>query len=1202
MAFIRYYLPLDPTSELCYYIEYGSHLDLETLKQVLGDLQETSTLSEQDVENPSGFQEAPLVYEIGPKMAFNTSWCSNALRILHKCGLTNVTRIEKSYRIIVHEGSGPQFDPMTEEHYLQPLESFGVHVEPEPVHTVKKKDIPQFNQHHDLGWDAEDIQFYTDLFSDRDPTNVELIDIAQSNSEHSRHHFFSAAHIIDGNQKPETLFQLIKKTLPSESNSKLAFCDNASAIAGYQFTEWVPTNVGTASKYTQHQRVYHPTFTAETHNFPTGVAPFPGAATGVGGRIRDTIAIGRGGKITAGTAGYCVASQQLLIQASNGASDYGNKLGEPIIQGFTRFFDQMVGCERWAWIKPIMFSGGVGLVAAPDLIKGDPVEGLAIVRVGGPAYRIGVGGSTASSQHQNQAQSNLNAVQRGDPEMENRVCNVIRDLIEEQRNPIISIHDQGAGGTANVTKEIVYPIGGVVDIRNITTGDPTLTTVEKWIAEYQEQVTILINPADFPRVQQIAARENVDAVVFGHTATDGLIRVRDESGEPVCLDLTQIFRTPQKTFYDRHPVRVTAPLTMPKVDFEQAVYAVFRLESVGSKRFLTNKVDRSVSGLIVQQQCVGPLNTPISDYAMVAHSYCGLTGTATSIGEQPIKSFINPIQCGQLAVVEMLTNLMWVKVSALNDIKCSVNWMWPAKLKGENAAIYDCMQGLSDYMIELGISADGGKDSVSMYTRQNESTIVKSPRSVVVSAYVTVPNITVSITPELKGNGVLLHLTTDHRSSLGGSAFLQAYQQEGGEIWVPTAAYLKNLFTTVQSLISDQLITAGHDISDGGLITTILEMAIAGDIGIEIHTIGKNPLKHYFSETPGVVIEVPKEYQHTVEDQLLASGIHFSELGVTRGNKQVSVIHNQNSLLYHQLGEIRGWWEQTSQEYETLQASEGCAQAEWQYLVNAVYPRWISSCSVDNIDLIGVQPRVAILRDEGSNGAREMAAAFLEAGFEAWDVTMTDLLCEPRLLDNFRGIAFVGGFTYADVFGAGTGWAAQILHHPGIAQAFARFKERKDTFSFGVCNGCQLMSQLGWVPTCKFEKNLSKRFESRISTTRVTENNGIMLRGMDQTTFGIWVAHTEGRFVGTVPKECIAMQYVDHTYTPTEEYPLNPSGSSQGVCGICSPDGRHLAMMPHPERCWLTWQMPWVPGWLNGRYTPWFKMFMNAYEWCKTEQ
>nr|QBK87559.1 MAG: CobB/CobQ-like glutamine amidotransferase domain protein [Marseillevirus LCMAC201] len=782
--------------------------------------------------------------------------------------------------------------------------------------------------------------------------------------------------------------------------------------------------------------------------------------------------------------------------------------------------------------------------------------------------------------------------------MENRVCNVIRAFIEDTRNPVISIHDQGAGGTANVTKEIIYPIGGIVDIRNITTGDPTLTTVEKWIAEYQEQITILIKPQDLHRVQQIATRENIDAVVFGYTSMDGIIRVRDDSGEPVCLDLTKIFKPPKKTYTDRHSVRICVPTKLPNVDFEQALYDVFRLESVGSKRFLTNKVDRSVTGLIVQQQCVGPLSTPISDYALVAHSYFCSTGTATSIGEQPLKAFDDPRKSGQLAVIEMLTNLMWVKISNLKDIKCSVNWMWPAKLPGENAAMYDCMQSLSTYMINLGISADGGKDSVSMYTRQNESTIIKSPRSVVVSAYVTVPNIHTRVTTELKGNSVLLHIPTDTRQSLGGSALFQAFECEGGEIYIPTAGYLKKIFMCIQRFITTKLITAGHDISDGGLITCILEMAIAGDIGLIIESINLEALSYYFSETPGVVIEVPREKIVAVERDLLKSDVSYTRLGETTTNKKVLIRHNERCLINYQIGEIRGWWEQTSREYETVQTSALHATAEWEFLTEKSYPRWTSRVH-QTAKISGKPPRVAVLRDEGSNGSREMSAAFSSAGFEVWDITMTDLLTEPRLLDQFRGLAFVGGFTYADVFGAGTGWAAQIKHHIGLSQSFTRFRERKDTFSFGVCNGCQLMSQLGWVPSCKFKKNLSKRFESRISTVSVTENNSIMLKNLDLTTFGIWVAHTEGRFVGEVPKECIAMQYVDHTNTPTEEYPLNPSGSDNGICGICSPDGRHLAMMPHPERCWLTWQMPWVPTWWEEKYTPWFGLFVNAYQWCK---
>ena len=634
----RFYSPVDENNEICYYAETSELIQQNTLQEFLGDLQPSSSLTGQ-------------VYEVGPRLSFKTSWSSNVLEIFRRCGIETITRIEKSRR-----STEPiQFDKMTEQVYPTPLETLSSTIVPEGVRSIPRDEIAEFSRRECLGWDSQDVEYYTSLF-DRDPTNVELLDLAQSNSEHSRHTFFNGRQIIDGLEKPKTLFQLIKNTLPANTNSVLAFCDNASAIRGFSVEDLTVSDPTGCDRYVSKVSTQHPTLTAETHNFPTGVAPFPGATTGVGGRIRDTIAIGRGGRMVAGTAGYCVADQQLLVDASNGASDYGNKVGEPIIQGFTRFYDAKISGRRWAWIKPIMFSGGIGMVSDENLLKGQPSPGMLIVRAGGPAYRIGMGGSTASSQELQI--DNLNAVQRGDPEMENRLCNFIRNLTDTN-NPIVSIHDQGAGGTANVTKEIVEGYGGVVDINKITCGDPTMTTFEKWIAEYQEQVTFLIRPEDLVHVQDVAKRENVDITVFGNVTKDNHIRVIDGDTTPVDLSLGKIFDLPQKTFRDRSPRISHPPLILPRVNFVDILKKVFALESVGSKRFLINKVDRSVSGLIVQEQTCGPLFTPISDYAIVAHSWNSTVGTVTSIGEQPLKAFYTPGLSGELAVVEAITNIMW---------------------------------------------------------------------------------------------------------------------------------------------------------------------------------------------------------------------------------------------------------------------------------------------------------------------------------------------------------------------------------------------------------------------------------------------------------------------------------------------------------------------------------------------------------------
>lgn len=1178
--FSKFYVQLDTSTEICYYIEHKLELDINTLTSVIGPIQSTSALE--------GLTSG--VFEIGPKLSFKTSWCSNALAILHGCGLTHITRIEKTYRMIGHE---PLIDSMTEQYYHAPLKDFNVLTTSENVYSVSN--IEQFAQDNSFGWDTQDLEYYQSLFTDRPPTNVELIDIAQSNSEHSRHHFFSGTHVINEITQSKTLFDMIRDTLLPNSNSVLAFCDNASAIQGYSVKTLQPTSGSKSSMYSVVDRVLHPTFTAETHNFPTGIAPFPGAATGVGGRVRDTIAIGRGGYIVAGTAGYCVADIDLLIKASDGASDYGNKLGEPIIGGFTREYNKIIDGNRWAWLKPIMFSGGIGLVADQNLHKLPVKPGLAIVRVGGPAYRIGVGGSTASSTSQNSQHASHNAVQRGDPEMENRMYKFVRSCIEMNPNPITSIHDQGAGGSANVTKEIVSPVGGIVDIRKITTGDTTLSTVEKWIAEYQEQVTLLTEKSQLPLLKQVARRENVDMVVFGHTTNDGFMRVQDDIGEPVCLDLGKIFQTPQKIYTDTIKPMYPMPVDLC-IDLPNALRKVFGLVSVGSKRFLTTKVDRSVTGLIVQQQCIGPLHIPLSDYSLVAHSYFNNTGTVSSIGERPITGFVAPDEMGKLAVIEMLLNMVWTVIPSIQHIKCSVNWMWPAKLPGENAAMYQCMSNMSLFMKQVGIGADGGKDSISMYTKTADG-VIKSPRNVVVSGYCPVPDFSKRVTADLKSVESTLLWIGDVCSGDCGSAFYQANTNIGNcgnvAVWAPTAAEIVTMFNTIQHLIKNNLILAGHDISDGGMITTVIEMAIAGNLGATIHLDQnlKIPID-IFSEHPGVIVQVPNTKIQLVKNLLHVQSIGYQDIGqVLVDSKFVSVYAGDTLYLSRSIWELRGWWDEPSLQCEYKQIPQELAKLEHNLLCIGDTVTYMTDCfPIDPIINIR-RHTVAILRDEGSNGEREMAAAFYAAGFNVHDLTLSDLRKKPMLLDNFRGLVFVGGFTYSDVFGAGAGWASQIKHNQDIACTFERFRTRPDTFSLGICNGCQLMSLLGWIPACRLEKNLSGRFESRWSTVRVRSKQSNLLKDLDLTTFGIWVAHGEGRFVGDIPDKNIVMQYVNYAHKPTEDYPANPNGSAKGIAGVCSDDGRHLAMMPHPERCWMSWQCPWVPEWWTGKYTPWFSIF-----------
>jgi len=839
----------DITTEYCFNVETSGTLtpgEMQTLRWLLSETFEPGNFSDKSflTRNPQprtqNSGEAPaLILEVGPRMNFTTAWSTNAVSICRACGIGKVTRMERSRRYkfvfdsdavssredlerfrssLVNDHSSLLFDRMTECPYPETLTTFETGAMPEPVFEVPlmeegKSALERINREMGLGLDEWDIGYYYDLFVNdigRNPTNVECFDLSQSNSEHSRHWFFKGRLVIDGREAPQSLIEIIQQPLRANpANSVIAFKDNSSSIRGYEIQTIVPENPGRPSRFRKARLKYDPIFTAETHNFPSGVAPFPGAETGTGGRIRDIQATGRGGLVIAGTAAYCVGNLlipgydlpwedksfnypanlasplEIEIQASNGASDYGNKFGEPVIQGYTRSFGmRLPDGERWEWIKPIMFTGGIGQMDARHIEKGTPEEGMMVVKVGGPAYRIGIGGGAASSmiQGENIAELDFNAVQRGDAEMEQKMNRVLRACIEMgDANPVVSIHDQGAGGNCNVVKEIIYPAGARIEVRKIQVGDDTLSVLEIWGAEYQEQNALLLRPEHIDIFHELCLREKVPYSVIGRITGDGYVVLYDETdgSTPVNLDLGKILgEMPRKTFHlDRVPMK-TRPLSLPEgLSVRDALERVLRLLSVGSKRFLTNKVDRSVTGLIARQQCAGPLQLTVSDVAVTAQSHFGLTGAAISIGEQPLKTLLNPAAMARLCVGEALTNIVWAKISALEDIKCSGNWMWAAKLPGEGAKLYDAAVALRDILISLGIAVDGGKDSLSMAAQVRDSSgntvTVKSPGTLVISAYATCPDITRVITPDIKRPGLsrLMYIDLGRgKNRLGGSA------------------------------------------------------------------------------------------------------------------------------------------------------------------------------------------------------------------------------------------------------------------------------------------------------------------------------------------------------------------------------------------------------------------------------------------------
>ena len=1243
---------------------------------------------------PGAGAGSPVV-EVGPRMNFSTAWSSNAVSICRSCGVSRVSRIEPSRRFLVEmePGAAPLsaaeraafaalvHDRMTECVYPEPLASFASDVVPAPVETAPvvaegRAALERLNGELGLAFDDWDLDYYTALFREdlkRDPTTVELFDIAQSNSEHSRHWFFKGDLTIDGEPCEQNLFDIVRDTLRAQpGNSVIAYKDNSSAIRGGPVRPLLPEAPGqAASPLSPQPRDYDLLLTCETHNFPCAVAPYPGAETGAGGRIRDTHATGRGSIMGVATAGYCTGNLglegvvpgedaafeypdnlapplQILVDASNGASDYGNKFGEPLVQGFCRTFGQRLPSgDRREWLKPIMFSGALGQIDHGHLEKEDPELGMLVVKIGGPAYRIGMGGGAASSlaSGSNKAELDFNAVQRGDGEMAQKLWRTVRACVEMgEANPIVSLHDQGAGGNCNVVKEIIYPKGAEIDIRAVKVGDATMSVLEIWGAEYQENDCLLIQPKDRGVLEAICERERCLMSVIGTINGSGRVVLRDshnpDAPPPEDLELEKVLGDLPNKSYDlsrgdpaRTPVAVP-----PGASAAELLDRVLRLPSVCSKRFLTTKVDRHVTGLVAQQQCVGPLQLPVADVAVMAQTHQELKGAVCAIGEQPLKGLVDPAAMARMAVGESLTNMVWAKISALHEVKASVNWMYAAKLADEGAAMYDAAVALREVMIQMGLAVDGGKDSLSMAAAAPGGENVLCPGNLVVSNYAPCPDITLTVTPDLElseaGRILFLDLAAGKRR-LGGSALAQALGQLGDVVPdMEDPAMFKAAFELVQQLLTERVIRAGHDVSDGGLVTAVLEMAFAGNCGLRVDV--PNPsgdaLGALFAEELGMVLEVSEADADGVAARFSAVGVPCHIIGsALADSRAVSVSVGGEEHVAGDVGDLRDVWEATSFKLEREQSSGDCVDQEEGGLRARQDPEWRVTFepgfTPGNVLAAPDKVKVAVVREEGSNGDREMAAALYAGGFQPVDVTMSDLLAGKASLADYQGCIFVGGFSYADVMESSRGWAGTIKYNDGLQRQFKEFYARPDTFSLGVCNGCQLMALLGWVGdggdggggdsgaaavdgALHLGHNDSGRFESRFAHVKIDHSPSIMLLGMEGSVLGVWCAHGEGKFTfddealrGAVEGAgLVPIRYCDSSGVPTEAYPANPNGSPGGIAGLCSPDGRHLAMMPHPERCFLGWQLPWSPssaGFKPCGPGPWLKMFQNAREWCE---
>ncbi|XP_021347578.1 phosphoribosylformylglycinamidine synthase-like isoform X1 [Mizuhopecten yessoensis] len=1053
-------------TEVCFYISIDDEdleqEDMDKLKWILHTPFQEGQISDDTFLQPNtaDTNEKHVIIEIGPRLNFSTPFSTNAVSMCKAAGLKHLIRVESSVRYMIMTRPGftltseieekivaSLHDRMTQCRYLHPIENFELEALTEEVYEVEVMEngrvaLEMANTELGLAFDDWDMDYYTKLFQEtikRNPTNVECFDLAQSNSEHSRHWFFRGRMIVDGEERPESLFDMIKATQKSSNdNNVIKFSDNSSAIKGFEVEVLQPSDPTKPSPMIHtKEKKRHIIFTAETHNFPTGVAPFPGATTGTGGRIRDVQAAGRGAHVVAGTAGYCFGNLlipgyelpwedktyvypsnfalpvDIAVEASNGASDYGNKFGEPVITGFARSFGLTTpDGERREYVKPIMFSGGIGQLDGNCTMKKTPKEGMRVAKIGGPVYRIGVGGGAASSvqvQGDNKTEMDFRAVQRGDPEMEQKLNRLIRACLEMgDSNPIASIHDQGAGGNGNVLKEIAEPAGAVIRASEFTLGDPTLTDMELWGAEYQESNAILLHKSDRDVLETIGKRERCPVDIVGKITGDGRIRFEGfnhSEGDgspakkrrkfhkyPVDLELEHVLGSmPRKEFILNHKEMPLKPLVLPEgLQVIDALNRVLRLPSVASKRYLTNKVDRCVTGLVAQQQCVGPLHTPLADVAVTAITHNELVGSATAIGEQPVKGLVNPAAGARMSVGEAMTNLVFARVTERKDIKVSGNWMWPAKLPGEGKALFDACRAMCDVMKDLGVAIDGGKDSLSMAARVEGQT-VKAPGTLVISMYCGCPDITATVTPDLKcpqGKGTLLYVDiSGGKHRLGGSALAQCYQQIGDTTPdLERPQVMCQVFDITQKLLKERKIVSGHDVSDGGLVTCLLEMAFAGNCGLNcdvpVSDSGVSNIDVLFAEELGLVLEVQEKYQQEVLEAYSAYNVPCYLIGHSLSRKKdvpkIRLCINGDPVLVETMPALRDVWEETSFQLERRQTSAQCVDQEQKGLSEREGPHYhvafecdIVSLSRKGRDTIKTPVRVAVLREEGSNSDRD---------------------------------------------------------------------------------------------------------------------------------------------------------------------------------------------------------------------------------------
>ena len=1184
-------------------------------------------------------------YFVGPRREMITPWSTNAVEITQNMGLAGILRIEEYFPV---KDENAEYDPMLQRMYHGlDQQVFTTNRHPEPI--IHVEDLEAYNEQEGLALSKEEIDYLKKVEKDlgRPLTDSEVFGFAQINSEHCRHKIFGGTFIIDGIEQESSLFQMIKKTTQENPNKIIsAYKDNVAFAEGPVIEQFAPADHSKPDYFQIKDIKSVISLKAETHNFPTTVEPFNGASTGTGGEIRDRMGGGKGSWPIAGTAVYMTSyprtdegreweqllpvrkwlyqtPEQILIKASNGASDFGNKFGQPLICGSVLTFEHKEKDEVYGYDKVIMLAGGVGYGTERDCLKGEPEAGNKIVVMGGDNYRIGLGGGSVSSVDTGRYSSGieLNAVQRANAEMQKRAYNVVRALCEEDVNPVVSIHDHGSAGHVNCLSELVEECGGLIDMSKLPIGDKTLSAKEIIANESQERMGLLIKEEAIEHVAKIAERERAPMYVVGETTGDHRFAFEQADGvRPFDLAVSQMFGSSPKTYMvdktvERH-------YEMPVYDptkLDEYLANVLQLEAVACKDWLINKVDRSVTGKIARQQCLGELQLPLSDCGVVALDYRGEKGIATSLGHAPQAALANPEAGSVLSVSEALTNLVWAPLAeGLDSVSLSANWMWPCRSQeGEDARLYKAVKALSDFCCALQINVPTGKDSLSMTQKYPDGSKVIAPGTVIVSAGGEVSDVKKVVSQVLENDpkSTLYHIDFSFDAlKLGGSAFAQSLGKVGDEVpTVQNPEYFRDAFLAIQELVNKGLILAGHDISAGGLITTLLEMCFSnmeGGMEISLDKIKEHDLvKILFAENPGVVIQVSDKHKAEVKHILEDAGVGYIKLGKPVDERHILITKDEATYQFG-IDYLRDVWYSTSYLLDRKQSMNGCAKKRFEnYKMQPMDLAFLPGFT-GKLSQYGISPdrrtptgiRAAIIREKGTNGEREMAYSLYLAGFDVKDVTMTDLVSGRETLEDVNMIVFCGGFSNSDVLGSAKGWAGAFLFNPKAKEALTKFYAREDTLSLGVCNGCQLMMELNLItPEDEVHGHMlhndSHKFESRFLGVTIPTNRSVMFGSLSGSKLGIWVAHGEGKF--SLPYDEDHYHIVaKYTY---DEYPGNPNGSDFSTAAIASADGRHLAIMPHLERAIFPWQNAYYPAGRLGtdQVTPWIEAFVNARKWIE---